>query len=154
MRFGRASITVTGTASPASLKTRVIPALRPTRPTVLVALIVMSSLFHWSPRLRLAWAAIQKTVCRPLASNVADAAQTRSAPPVSSDPEQSTLVKEGFHGEADRVRFPVMPLERYPVRARPRRKRGANYSHVKRLCKPFHGLVGLLGARPWPESEE
>src|SRR5690606_22113479 len=33
-------ITVTGTDSPASLKTRVMPALRPTRPGVLAALIV------------------------------------------------------------------------------------------------------------------
>src|SRR5262245_43800134 len=40
MRFGSASMTVTGTVSPASLKTRVIPALRPTRPRVLAALIV------------------------------------------------------------------------------------------------------------------
>src|SRR4030095_12276125 len=40
MRVGIASMTVTETASPASLKTRVIPALRPTRPKVSAALIV------------------------------------------------------------------------------------------------------------------
>src|SRR4026208_1721798 len=31
---------------------------------------------------------------------------------------------------------PVTPLERYPVRARPRRKRGANYRDKGLLCKP------------------
>src|SRR5688572_1104696 len=48
MRFGRASMTVTGIVSPVSLKTRVMPAFRPTRPTVLVALIV-SPLFPRTP---------------------------------------------------------------------------------------------------------
>src|SRR5258708_4244666 len=36
MRFGNASTTVTGTVTPASVKTRVIPHLRPTRPMVIV----------------------------------------------------------------------------------------------------------------------
>src|ERR1700693_4873089 len=36
MRFGNASTTVTGTVTPASVKTRVMPHLRPTRPMVIV----------------------------------------------------------------------------------------------------------------------
>src|ERR1700678_4720274 len=36
MRFGNASTTVTGTVTPASVNTRVIPHLRPTRPMVIV----------------------------------------------------------------------------------------------------------------------
>src|ERR1700736_1700336 len=36
MRFGNASTTVTGTVTPASVNTRVMPHLRPTRPMVVV----------------------------------------------------------------------------------------------------------------------
>src|SRR5271167_3271857 len=36
MRFGNASTTVTGTVTPASVNTRVMPHLRPTRPMVIV----------------------------------------------------------------------------------------------------------------------
>src|ERR1700729_2403219 len=36
MRFGNASTTVTGTVTPASVNTRVMPHLRPTKPMVIV----------------------------------------------------------------------------------------------------------------------
>src|SRR5580698_2914052 len=36
MRFGNASTTVTGTVTPASVNTRVMPHLRPTRPMLIV----------------------------------------------------------------------------------------------------------------------
>src|SRR5579863_10084888 len=39
MRFGRASTTVTGTVAPASVNTRVMPHLRPTRPMVIVKVL-------------------------------------------------------------------------------------------------------------------
>src|SRR5688572_19786352 len=45
-------MTVTGTVSPASVKTRVIPALRPTRPGALAALIVIPRFLTIPPALR------------------------------------------------------------------------------------------------------
>src|SRR6185503_6035058 len=62
MRFGMASMTVTETASPASVKTRVIPALRPTRPKALAALIV-NVLVPSASRLRLAGKRQNKKAC-------------------------------------------------------------------------------------------
>src|SRR5690606_13663309 len=118
MRFGSASITVTGTASPASVKTRVIPALRPTRPTVLVALIVMSSSSSSSRQLRLAGAAIQivagdgeRVRARALESSTGLRLQNQALEALSGPTERRE--------PAD---LPFRPLERYPVRARPRRK--------------------------------
>src|SRR4029077_17685243 len=48
MRFGNASTTVTGTVTPASVNTRVIPHLRPTRPMVIVNPHTAGS-FDWLP---------------------------------------------------------------------------------------------------------
>src|SRR4051812_49433606 len=112
MRFGSASMTVTGTVSPASLKTRVIPALRPTRPRVLVALIVCP-LVPSAPSCD--WLAGHKKTHAP---------QRRGGD-----------FRE-FRRRGRPAARPVTPLERYPVRARPRRKRGANYRDTGLYCKP------------------
>src|ERR1700738_4136085 len=48
MRFGNASTTVTGTVTPASVKTRVMPHLRPTRPMVIVESSFSES-YDWLP---------------------------------------------------------------------------------------------------------
>src|SRR3981189_602626 len=48
MRFGNASTTVTGTVTPASVKTRVMPHLRPTRPMVIVESSFSES-YDWPP---------------------------------------------------------------------------------------------------------
>src|SRR5580658_2132989 len=49
MRFGNASTTVTGTVTPASVNTRVMPHLRPTRPMVIVNSSYSESC-DWRPR--------------------------------------------------------------------------------------------------------
>src|ERR1700736_2867025 len=48
MRFGNASTTVTGTVTPASVNTRVMPHLRPTRPMVIVE-SSQSESYDWLP---------------------------------------------------------------------------------------------------------
>src|SRR5258708_36018971 len=48
MRFGNASTTVTGTVTTASVKTRVMPHLRPTRPMVIVESSFSAS-YDWLP---------------------------------------------------------------------------------------------------------
>src|SRR6266404_4475644 len=49
MRFGNASTTVTGTVTPASVNTRVMPHLRPTRPMAIVKILRREG-FDWLPQ--------------------------------------------------------------------------------------------------------
>src|SRR5262245_5947044 len=126
MRFGSTSITVTGTVSPASVKMRVMPALRPIRATLMTVLSFVAHAHAYAVRVALQLAP----------RGVASRTRHRSAQPLPDGGLRSSSGLGCRRSGSNLARFRWKSIAWVQtLRAGPRRK-GAQYMHG--LRKPQH----------------